>query len=68
MLYRNGHTVNNNRFNEKRTTMQNLVKSAKSPSFASHGHMPKQDATAQYIIKDRAQELTREDDGLLCWA
>lgn len=65
MYHANGHTVNRNQFNEKRTTMQDKVRKSRRTSGIAHGHMPKQDNNPNHIINPHTVNV--DDDGLMTW-
>lgn len=66
MYHANGHTVNRNQFNEKRTTMQERILKVRKSRRYGVGFTP--DMNPNHIIADRSQELTRDDDSdMLFW-
>lgn len=66
MYHANGHTVNRNHHNEKRTTMQERIRKVRQVTRYGQGFTP--DTNPNHIIADRSQELTRDDDSdMLFW-
>lgn len=72
MIAQNSRSVNmgitgRNRHGERKDARK-AADTAKSPSFASHGHMPEQDPNPKHIGNDAFYSMTRDDDDdLLFW-
>lgn len=67
MYHANGHHVNRNCFNEKRTTMQERALNERERRPNMRDAMPETAIKPANIANDPFHSMTRDDDDLLFW-